>query len=181
MIDMKHKHATPQMMVYKILNFEGNRANVEFPGLKGYTQEQLEVIVQNLFKAESIKTIGGAFIDDVKLDLWGLEVEKQLRSDERAERKKARKAAGDIGFEKEMGFNEEELFEHLRKEKENSMQYDDRNAQRISSKERYEAKQDSKEEKRRRKKEMKAQKKKLLELELEQIENEMAGKINTEL
>ena len=140
MIEMKHKHATPEMMVYKTLSFEDNRAVVEFPGLKGYTQAQLEVIIQNLFKAEAISTIGGAFVGDVKLDLWGLEAEKQMRQEERIEKRKARKAAGNIGFEKEMNFTEEELFEHLRKEKEMQTNNDDRLERRTKSKERFESK-----------------------------------------
>ena len=140
MIEMKHKHATPEMMVYKTLSFEDNRAIVEFPGLKGYTQMQLEVIIQNLFKAEAISTIGGAFVGDVKLDLWGLEAEKQMRQEERVEKRKARKAAGDIGFEKEMQFTEEELFEHLRKEKEMQAENGDRLEKRTRSKERWQSK-----------------------------------------
>ena len=39
MIDMKHKHATPQMMAYTPLNYDENRVLVEFPGLVGYNQE----------------------------------------------------------------------------------------------------------------------------------------------
>ena len=71
MIDMKHKHQTPQMMGYRILNLDQNNVLVEFPGLKGFEQEKLEAIITVLINAESIHGIGGAFIDGERLDLFG--------------------------------------------------------------------------------------------------------------
>ena len=49
---------------------------VEFPGLKGFRQEKLETIITDLFAAESIHGIGGAFIDGERLDLFGADTER---------------------------------------------------------------------------------------------------------
>ena len=53
-LKMKRKFSRPQMKEYRILSFEEDRVLVEFPGLSGSTQADLEEITQDLLKTMTV-------------------------------------------------------------------------------------------------------------------------------
>ena len=64
------------MKEYSIMNYDDNNVLVEFPGLAGTTKKELELITQELIMTMTIRTVGAAFIDGERVDLFGREASR---------------------------------------------------------------------------------------------------------
>ena len=112
---MKRKFNRPEMKEHTILNFLENNALVEFPGLAGKSQEELEEITQDLLKTLTVQTVGGAFRGGKPIDLFGREAIKQEKLAARRREKEENKA---LGIENAYSDNEPKTVDDLRKIKE---------------------------------------------------------------
>ena len=93
-LKMKRKFSRPQMKEYRILSFEEDRVLVEFPGLTGSTQQDLEVITQDLLKTMTVQRVSAAYIDGVHLDLFGIEAASEARDRAKQRNRETNKELG---------------------------------------------------------------------------------------
>ena len=77
---MKRKFNHPEVMDHKVLKFDDNNVLVEFPKLTGYSKEDLELITSDFIQSIIVKTVGGAYRDGKKVDLFDKDAAKEARA-----------------------------------------------------------------------------------------------------
>ena len=77
---MKRKFHRPEVLEHSILKFEDNNVLVEFPDLTGKSKEELELITADFIQTISVRTVGAAYRDQEKIDLFGRDASKEARS-----------------------------------------------------------------------------------------------------
>ena len=94
MLMMKRKFSHPKLTDFNVVSFEDNSVLVEFPSLTDQTKQNIETIATDLLKTVTIQTVGGAFIDGRKVDLFGREAAKEARQRARKREREANKKYG---------------------------------------------------------------------------------------
>ena len=94
MLMMKRKFNRPKMTDFNIFSFEENNVLVEFPSLSGQTKQDIEEIASDFLKTVTIQTVGGAFINGERIDLFNREASKEARKRARKREREANKKYG---------------------------------------------------------------------------------------
>ena len=114
---MKRKFHRPEVMDHKVLKFEDNNVLVEFPSLRGKSKEELELITSDLIQTMIVRTVGAAYRDGEKVDLFNREASKDAKA--RA-RKREREIDEELGIKEDHAITVDNArtVEELRKAKE---------------------------------------------------------------